>query len=145
MNKTNKILLVLVIILFLVLVGLVVWQKFYTTPSYWAVYLRTGDLYFGKLMRFPSFGLKNVYTVSVNQQDAQNPISLQRFANVFWGPEDYLKINRDEVVWMTKLNSDGQLAQLLKTNPNLLSPPSSNQAPQPSSQNPPAPAEESNQ
>ena len=145
MNRTNKILLILVIMLFLVLVGLVVWQKFYTTPSYWAVYLRTGDLYFGKLMRFPSFGLKNVYTVSVNQQDAQNPISLQRFANVFWGPEDYLKINRDEVVWMTKLKSDGQLAELLKTNPNLLPSPSGASTQQQPPQNPLTPEGESNE
>lgn len=124
MSKANKILLILVIILFLALVGLVVWQKwgkFGFEPSYWAVYLRTGDLYFGKLTQFPYFGLKNVYTFQVNQQDTQNPISIQRFANVFWGPQDFLKINRNEVVWMTKLNSKGQLAELLKTNPDLQS------------------------
>lgn len=120
MSNANKILLVLVIVLCLVLAGLIVWQKFGTSkPTYWAVYLKSGDLYFGKLIQFPSFGLKNVYTLQVNQQNAENPVSVQKFTNVFWGPEDFLKINRAEVTWMTKLKSDGQLAQLLKTNPSL--------------------------
>jgi len=121
MNKTNKILLVLVILLVIVLAGLIGWQKWGLKPSYSAVYLRTGDLYFGRLMNFPSFGLKNVYTLQVNQQNQQNPVSIQKFANIFWGPQDFLKINRSEVVWMTKLNPNGQLAQLLKTNPDLQS------------------------
>jgi hypothetical protein len=126
MSKANKILLVLVILLVLILAGLIVWQKWGAKPTYSAVYLRTGDLYFGKMMAFPSFGLKNVYTISVNQQDQQNPLSIQKFSNVFWGPEDYLKINRSEVVWITKLKDESQLVQLLKTNPNLL-PQNSNQ------------------
>lgn len=121
MNKTNKILLVLVILLVVILAGLIGWQKWGLKPSYSAVYLRTGDLYFGRLMNFPSFGLKDVYTLQINQQDSQNPVSIQKFANIFWGPQDFLKINRSEVVWMTKLNPNGQLAQLLKTNPDLQS------------------------
>ncbi len=121
MSKMNKILLVLVILLVVVLAGLIGWQRWGLQPSYWAVYLRTGDLYFGKLMNFPSFGLTNVYTLQVNQQNTQNPVSIQKFANIFWGPQDFLKINRSEVVWMTKLNPTGQLSQLLKTNPDLKS------------------------
>ena len=127
----NKILLVLCIILCLVLAGLIVWQKFGTNkPTYWAIYLKSGDLYFGKLIQFPSFGLKNVYTLQVNQQNAENPVSVQKFTNVFWGPEDFLKINRAEVTWMTKLKSDGQLAQLLKTNPSLQANPTQTPPPQ---------------
>ncbi len=120
MSKINKVLLAVVIILILVVAALVVWQVGFKSAAYSAVFLRSGDLYFGELMRFPSFGLKNVYTLSVNPQDAQNPISIQRFKNVFWGPQDWLKINRDEVVWITKLDPAGQLAQLIKTNPDLL-------------------------
>lgn len=138
MSKTNKILLILVIILLLVLIGLVVWQKWGKLgfePSYWAVYLRTGDLYFGKLTQFPSLGLKNVYTFQVNQQNSQNPVSIQRFTSVFWGPQDFLKINRSEVVWMTKLDPNGQLAQLLKTNPTLQGTPPPPAPPLPSANN----------
>lgn len=120
MSKTNKILLVVVIVLVLALIGVVLWQTVWKSQSYYAVFLRTGDLYFGQLKWFPSFGLKQVYTIQVNAQNQENPISIQRFKNVFWGPEDWLKINRDEVVWMTKLDSAGQLAQLIRTNPDLI-------------------------
>ena len=119
MNKINKILLAIVIVIIvLVVAALVVWKVAFKSTTYSAVFMRTGDLYFGELMQFPSFGLKNVYTLSVTQ-DAQNPISIQRFKNVFWGPQDWLKINRDEVVWITDLDPQGQLAELIKTNPDL--------------------------
>lgn len=142
----NKVFLTVVIVLVLALAALIVWQFVLKSPSYHAVFLRTGDLYFGELMRFPSFGLKNVYTLSVNPQNQQNPISIQRFRNVFWGPQDWLKINRSEVVWMTKLNPQGQLAQLIRTNPDLL--PSQPQQPQqqlPASPPPASPPAEENQ
>jgi len=40
-------------------------------------------------------------------------VNVQRFADVFWGPEDFLKINRDEVVWVTQLNEKSQLATFM--------------------------------
>lgn len=120
MSKVSKTLFLVVGILVVVFLVLAVWQFFFAKASYYAVYTRTGDLYFGKLVKFPSFGLKNVYTLQVNTQDQQNPIRVQKFSEVFWGPEDYLKMNRDQVVWYTKLKSDGQLSQLLATNPNLI-------------------------
>lgn len=119
MNKMNRILLWVIGVLVIILLVLVVWQIFFGKSAYYAVYMRTGDVYFGKLMRFPSFGLSNVYTLQVNAQDQQNPIRVQKFSDVFWGPEDWLKLNKDEVVWYTKLKSEGQLSQLLLTNPNL--------------------------
>lgn len=118
-SKTNKTLFIVVVVLLLAFVGVVVWQ-FVIGSQYYAVSLKTGDLYFGKLINFPSFGLKNVYLVQVNPQNKENPISVQKFTNVFWGPSDYLKINRSEVAWMTKLASNSQLIQLFQTNPNLL-------------------------
>lgn len=120
MNRTNRILLWVIGVLVIILLVLVVWQIFFGKSSYYAVYMRTGEIYFGKLMKFPSFGMKNVYTLQVNAQDAQNPIRVQKFSDVFWGPEDWMKINRDEVVWYTKLKTEGQLSQLLLTNPNLV-------------------------
>ena len=120
MSKTNKILLVLVVLLLIVLIGIVIWQTLLGGRPYYAVLLRTGDLYFGQLTRFPSFGLKNVYLLQVNPQNQQNPISIQRFTNIFWGPEDRLKLNREEVIWIAKLNPQGQLAQVIRTNPDLL-------------------------
>ncbi len=135
MNKMNKALLGIVIVLAVVLIALVVWQSFFTSSLMYAVYLKTGDLYFGKLVNFPSFGLSDVYTISVNQQDTKNPISVQKFSNVFWGPGDFLKINKDEVVWTTELSPESQLLQLVKANPNLV-PAQGSQQQQPAPQEP---------
>jgi hypothetical protein len=118
MSKTNKTLIAAVVVLAAVIIGLVVW-KVWPNKSYYGVYLRTGDLYFGELVRFPSFGLKQVYLLQVNQQNQQNPISLQRFNKVFWGPEDFLKINKDEVVWTAKLSDESELVKVFTENPDL--------------------------
>lgn len=120
-EKVNKILIGIVILLGAVLVGLLGFQILYGESTYSAVYLRTGDLYYGKLVRYPYFGLKNVYLLQATQ-DPANPLRIQKFSDIFWGPEDYIKLNRDEVVWHTRLRSDSQLTQLLKTNPALTSP-----------------------
>ncbi len=127
MRNVNKILLTLVIVLLIVLAGVIVWQTWLGSVSYYAVYLKTGDLYFGQLSRFPSFGLSHVYLLQVNAQNQQNPVNVQKFSNVFWGPEDFIKINRDEVAWYTKLKSDSQLVRLIETNPDLTSGESQNQ------------------
>lgn len=121
-SPLNKVLVGAVLVLLLALVGVVAWREWFTESPFYAVYLRTGDLYFGKLTRFPSFGLTQVYLLQVNRENQQNPLSIQRFRDVFWGPEDTLTINRDDVVWFTKLRSDSQLAQLIKTNPTLATP-----------------------
>lgn len=121
MRNVNKILLAVAIVLLLILVGILVWQNWFSKPVYHAVFLRTGDLYFGQLSRFPSFGLSHVYMLQVNSQNKDNPVNIQKFSNVFWGPEDFMKINRDDVVWYTQLKSDSQLVRVIETNPDLLS------------------------
>jgi hypothetical protein len=115
MKNINKLLLILTAVLFLVLVVLLV-RQYASSPKsdYYAVYLRTGDLYFGELSRFPYFTLRNVHLFRVNSQNPQEPVSVQKFKDVFWGPEDYIKINRSDVVWYTKLAKDGQLAKFLR-------------------------------
>lgn len=118
-SKMNKILLIVVVLLVVVLVLLLVWQKGWLgSSSYSAVYLRTGDLYFGQLRQFPTLTLHNVYLLQVTQ-DPQNPLSLQKFTNVIWGPEDKIKINRDQVVWTSKLRSDSQFVQAIERGPAL--------------------------
>jgi hypothetical protein len=122
MSKINKILIIVLVVIVIVLAGLLVWQKVGSTPSYYAVYLRTGDVYFGRLVRFPAFGLSHIYTLQANQNDKQNPFSVQKFSNVFWGPEDFMQLNREEVVWIVKLKADSSLTQLFTTNPELTVP-----------------------
>lgn len=137
MSNINKILLGLIVVIVLALAGLFVWRAWGTGANYYAVSLKSGELYFGKLSFFPRFKLSNVYLLQVNQQNSQTPVSVQKLTNVFWGPEDYLKINRDEVVWFTKLREDSQLAQLIKTNPDLTAASPQQQIPEQLQQQPP--------
>jgi hypothetical protein len=125
MNKKYKIIIGLAVFLVVVLGAYIVWDKFLKEPVYYALYLRTGDVYFGQLTRFPHFGLKGVYFIQVNSQNQQNPVSIQKFSNIFWGPQDFMRINRSDVVWMTKLKNDGQLAKVITANPDLNAPPAS--------------------
>lgn len=122
MTLLNKVLIIVVVVLVVVVGGLVAWKQFAGDAPLYAVYLRTGDLYFGQLTRFPSFGLKHVYLLQVNQENTTNPLSIQRFADVFWGPEDKVTLNREDVVWYTKLRSDSELVNLIRTNPMLTAP-----------------------
>ncbi|OGG42134.1 hypothetical protein A3A21_01975 [Candidatus Jorgensenbacteria bacterium RIFCSPLOWO2_01_FULL_45_25b] len=117
-GKTNKILIAIIILLVLAIGG-VVGFKFVKGDEYHGVFLRSGDLYFGKLVRFPSYGLKSVYFVQSNPQNKETPLSIERLANVFWGPEDFLKINKNEIIWTAKLGKESDVLRLIKTNPNL--------------------------
>ncbi|MDI6820699.1 MAG: hypothetical protein QMD65_00775 [Patescibacteria group bacterium] len=120
LNK--KILLIIVIVLLVALIALFVWRWGFvkSPPNYYALYLKTGELYFGRLVHFPRFGLKQVYMMQINNDNAQTPFSIQKFAKIFWGPEDYLRINRDEVVWMTRLSENSELAKVIAANPDLM-------------------------
>jgi len=81
-------------------------------PSYYAVYLNTGDLYFGKLTRVPSLQLHEVWYL---QKDAQGKsLSLAEFSKVVWGPEGALKINSDQVIWMSKIADTSEVVTLME-------------------------------
>lgn len=114
MSKLNKILLVSVIVLLIVLGVVIYWQRGGFEEPYWAVYLNTGDLYFGKLNRFPKLSLSDAWLLQRNPQDTQNPLSLAKFKEVFWGPEDKIYLNGENIVWKTKLRKDSQVVQFIK-------------------------------
>ncbi|MDI6734272.1 MAG: hypothetical protein QMD50_02145 [Patescibacteria group bacterium] len=122
MSISNKILFIVVIVLLVALIALFVWRWWFAKPvsDYYALYLKSGELYFGKLVRFPYFGLKQVYMLQINNGDDQTPLSIQKFSKIFWGPEDYIRINRDEVVWMTRLAVDSELVRVIVSNPDLI-------------------------
>jgi len=114
MTKINKILFGLVVLLILVLAGVIYWQAENKSDDYWAVYLNTGDLYFGKLNRFPQLSLTDVWFVQKNSQDNQNPYTLTQLSKAFWGPQDQLFLNEKDIVWKTELKADSQVLQYIK-------------------------------
>jgi hypothetical protein len=79
---------------------------------YYAVYLRTGDLYFGHLSKFFSkYTLTNVYLL---QRDSGGNFSLQKFSQSVYQPEDKLILNRDNIVWISKIQKDSPLIPILE-------------------------------
>ena len=113
MHKTNKILLTIIVVLAAALMAIVYWQKVGFNKDYWAVYLDTGDLYFGKLSYFPKLSLSEAYLLQRNAQDSQNPFSVSKLSNAFWGPEDKIYINGENIVWKTKLKPDSQIVNFI--------------------------------
>ena len=114
-NKFYTIGLILAIILLMVLVYATLGNKEDAIKnSYSVVFLRTGDMYFGKLSRFPKLTLSDVWFLQVTaQEDQQAGFNLAKFSNAVFGPKDKMEINRENVVWISKLADDSQVVSFI--------------------------------
>ncbi len=131
---SKKLFFVLVLVV-LVLLGLSVWLGslvFKTArpnpagPSdYSAVYLMTGDIYYGKIHWFPRLHLTNVWVLQrPSEQNGQ--LGITRFAQAFWQPVDEVYLNSDQVVFWTRLRNDSQLLNYFNTSAAAAGSPSAN-------------------
>ena len=114
----NKLLLLNIVFLIIIIglsLYLFVFNKninFETERPYYAVYLRTGDLYFGYLCKFFSkYTLTNVYLLQVNQKGEFN---LQKFEQSAYQPEDKIVLNKENIVWISKLQKESPLISILE-------------------------------
>jgi len=114
-NKSFLINIILLVIIIVLAVYIFVFNKDYNWQierPYYAVYLRTGDLYFGHLNKFFSkYTLTNVYLL---QRDSSGNFSLQKFSQSVYQPEDKLILNRDNIVWISKIQKDSPLIPILE-------------------------------
>ena len=110
MSKTNIFILILSVIILLTSVYLFYLSK--SIDSYYAVYLKTGDLYFGHLSTFPSFKMTDVYYIQKNETD--NTLGLQKFTDSVFAPENQIILSRDNIVWTTKLREDSQIIKAIE-------------------------------
>lgn len=109
-DKFFKITLIVAIILLAILVYLSFIDKTKVIKNpYYAVYLQTGDMYFGKLSRFPKLTLSDVWFLQRNINEEQGGFNLAKFSNAVFGPEDKMEINKENVVWISKLRDDSQV------------------------------------
>ena len=114
----NKLLL-LNIVLLIIIIGLSLYLfvfnkniNFETERPYYAVYLRTGELYFGQLSHFFSkYTLTNVYLL---QRDSSGNFSLQKFEQSAYQPEDKMVLNKDNIVWISKIKNESPLISILE-------------------------------
>jgi hypothetical protein len=88
--------------------------------SYDAIYLNTGDIYFGKLHMFPKPYLTNVlYLQRTTDATGRTQLGLSNFSSAFWGPADVIYLNPSQIEFWAPLRSDSQLIPILE-NPSLL-------------------------
>jgi hypothetical protein len=114
----NKLLL-LNIALLIIIIGLSLYLfvfnkniNFGIKEPYYAVYLQTGDLYFGHLCKlFSKYTLTNVYLL---QRDQSGNFSLQKFEQSAYEPEDKITLNKDNIVWISKLQKESPLISVLE-------------------------------
>ena len=113
-NKNNLILLLAIVILAIAIYISFGGKNISFQRPYYAVYLRTGDMYFGHLCRFPRLTLTNVYFLQQTQNKGKVGLSLQKFENSVFSPEDKIELNKYNVVWVTKLQPDSKVVQFIE-------------------------------
>jgi hypothetical protein len=120
----------IIVIVVLIAIGAGVWMAIENAnnpngPSpYSAVYLTSGDIYFGKLSWFPQPHLTDVwYLQRTTGADGQTQVSVQPLKNVFWGPMNDITLNANQILFTARLNNMSQLVSGFEN------PPSSEQSP----------------
>jgi flagellar basal body-associated protein FliL len=85
-------------------------------PSpYSAVYLSTGDIYFGKLSWFPSPHMTNVWFIQRStDQSGQAQVSFVPMKSVFYGPMDEINFNAQDIVFSTRLKNSSQIVAAME-------------------------------
>jgi len=113
-DKFIKIALIIAIILLMALVYTLFIDKTKVVKNpYYAVFLRSGDMYFGKISRFPKLTLSDVWFLQVSTQEDQAGFNLAKFSNAMFGPKDKMEINKENVVWISKLRDDSQVVSFI--------------------------------
>lgn len=120
MKTINNVLMGLVVVLIIALGGALYWQNREKEAGYSAVYMDTGDVYFGKLSRFPRMTLRDVWFLQ-KENEMQQGFGLSKFEKAFWGPKDEMVVNDEHVVWITELKTESEVMQAIK-NPQLVAP-----------------------
>lgn len=125
--NSKKTFFVVIVILLIILFALILMilktnPRNTSNPSkYSAVYLKTGDIYFGELSWFPSLKLKNPWFLQSAVDADNNPqVSISKFSDAFWKPVGEIYLNKNEIVFWTRIRSDSQVIPLLsgQGNPN---------------------------
>lgn len=102
-------------------------SKFVDSSKLQAVFLNTGQVYFGnvKTLNNKYFVLTNIYYLQTSgngQQNSNTSVSLVKLGCELHEPYDKMVINRDQVTFWENLQDNGQVAQAVKTfvkqNPN---------------------------
>jgi hypothetical protein len=118
----SKRLAIILVVLVLVLILLGVWVGSFLSggkqagaSGYTAVFLVTGDVYFGKLSWFPSPKLSKAWFLQRSVgQDNQPQLGLAPFSSVFWGPAGDMYLNPKQILFWAPIKADSQVAKAIE-------------------------------
>lgn len=123
---SKKIIIGIIIIIGIAAVGLIYYLKIVglgTTNAYQAVFLNSGQVYFGKLSGEVSLYpvLRDVFYLqiaqspqSLQQGEAPPPnMSLVKLGSELHGPTDQMRINRNQILFIEDLRPDSRVVQLI--------------------------------
>lgn len=83
--------------------------------GYSAVYLSTGDIYFGKLSWFPHLRLENAWHLERTVDSANQPrFGVIPMESTAWGASGTLYLNPKEVVFWTSVRKDSDVFSALR-------------------------------
>ena len=139
-GKGNKILMTLIIIVILVVAGYLINQytsinlfgtsqslkasMSYNQDNYYAVFISNGQVYFGKVSSDnKDFTiLEDVYYLQVSNPLQQVPppgteqvpqLTLVKLGNELHGPQDYMKINNQQIIFVEELKDDSRVVEAI--------------------------------
>lgn len=105
------------------LATMALWDRL-TVPArngQYAVFLSNGQVYFGTIAQENASRLllKSIYYIQFqgDQKDAlanQSDVSLLKLGNELHGPEDWMEINRDAILFIERLKPDGKVAKAIE-------------------------------
>jgi hypothetical protein len=122
-SKTTAIIIIVVVVAFLIGVGILVGAHVSggnaatsnaSLSPYSAVYLSTGDVYFGILDWSPSPHIEDAWFLqhSTNAQ-GQPTIGVYPFGQVAWGPAGSVYFNSQQIIFWTRLSSTSTVAEAM--------------------------------
>jgi hypothetical protein len=99
-----------------------------------AVFLTSGQVYYGKLSKAQGqfYKLEDVYYIRLNQNPVNKDkpdVSLIKLGTEIHGPQDAIYLNRDHILYIEDLKEDGQLVKAIADAKK--GPPAAGQAPAP--------------
>jgi hypothetical protein len=115
-NIVIGVLLFLLVIFFLaVWLGILIGQSLRESP-YSAVYLATGDVYFGRLTWFPQPKLTDVWYLErvADAATGRQELAIFPLAGAFWKPKNEINLNPKQIVFWTRLEAGSDLSELLQ-------------------------------
>ena len=120
MKKKTVILIAIIAILALAL-GVLITLKVLSksdemkASKFTAVYMASGDIYFGKMSWFPWPKLQNVWYLQRGVDKENQPqLGIMPFNKIIWSPIDEIRLNSKQIILWTKIREGSELAKALE-------------------------------